>query len=69
MREFLNRQGFIGVGGGRFFINGVDTRTEGVDLVLNYPLETAAAGRFDFTLAANFNSTDVRKCRRCGPPA
>jgi iron complex outermembrane receptor protein len=39
----------------------VDTRTEGVDFVLNYPLETAAAGRFDVTLAANFNSTDVTK--------
>jgi len=59
--QFLATQGFPGLGGGRFFINGVDTRTEGVDLVLNYPFETAAAGRFDFTLAANFNSTDVTK--------
>jgi iron complex outermembrane receptor protein len=59
--DFLNRQGFIGLGGGRFFINGVDTRTEGVDVVVNYPLETALAGRFDFTLAVNFNSTDVTK--------
>jgi iron complex outermembrane receptor protein len=67
VREFLNRQGFIGVGGGRFFINGVDTRTEGVDVVLNYPFETAAAGRFDFTLAANFNSTDVEKVPEVRP--
>ena len=61
IRQFLTNQGFIGVGGARFFINGVNTRTEGVDFVLNYPLETAAAGRFDFTVAANFNSTDVTK--------
>ena len=61
VRQFLSDQGFVGVGGARFFINGVDTRTEGVDFVLNYPLETAAAGRFDVTLAANFNSTDVTK--------
>jgi iron complex outermembrane receptor protein len=61
IRQFLSDQGFVGVGGARFFINGVDTRTEGVDFVLNYPLETAAAGRFDVTLAANFNSTDVTK--------
>jgi iron complex outermembrane receptor protein len=61
VRTFLNGLGFIGSGGGRFFINGVDTRTDGVDFVLSYPLETAAAGRFDFTLAANFNSTDVTK--------
>ena len=59
--DFLRRQGFVGLGGGRFFINGVDTRTEGVDIVINYPLDTGVAGRFDFTLAANFNSTDVTK--------
>jgi iron complex outermembrane recepter protein len=61
IRQFLSDHGFVGVGGARFFINGVDTRTEGVDFVLSYPLETAAAGRFDFTVAANFNSTDVTK--------
>jgi iron complex outermembrane receptor protein len=46
------------VGGGRFFINGVDTRTKGVDLVVNWPLESGA-GRFDFTFTANYNKTDV----------
>lgn len=61
VRAFLSSQGFIGAGGGRFFINGVDTTTEGVDVVLNYPLSTDAAGRFDFTLTANFNSTDVTR--------
>jgi iron complex outermembrane recepter protein len=66
--QFLATQGFPGLGGGRFFINGVDTRTEGVDLVLNYPFETAAAGHFDFTLAANFNSTDVTKVPRPRAP-
>ena len=67
VRDFLNSLGFTGVGGGRFFINGVDTTTEGVDIVANYPLETAAAGRFDFTLAANFNSTDVTKVPEVQP--
>ena len=61
VRDYLTSLGFIGVGGGRFFINGVDTETEGVDVVVNYPLSTAAAGRFDFTLTANFNSTDVTR--------
>ncbi|HEU4654885.1 MAG TPA: TonB-dependent receptor [Steroidobacteraceae bacterium] len=60
VRAYLTTQGFIGVGGGRFFINGVDTRTEGVDLVMNYPLDTTAAGRFDFTVTANWNNTDVK---------
>ncbi|HEY4367670.1 MAG TPA: TonB-dependent receptor [Steroidobacteraceae bacterium] len=61
VRAYLTSLGFIGVGGGRFFINGVDTTTEGVDVVMNYPLHAAAAGRFDLTFTANFNSTDVTK--------
>lgn len=60
VRNYLTSLGFIGVGGGRFFINGVDTETEGVDLVLNYPLSTGA-GRFDFTLTGNWNSTEVTR--------
>jgi iron complex outermembrane recepter protein len=58
VRTFLTDQGFIGVGGGRFFINGVDTQTQGVDVVVNWPLETGA-GRFDFTFTANYNETEV----------
>jgi iron complex outermembrane receptor protein len=58
VRDFLTLQGFIGVGGGRFFINGVDTQTRGVDLVVNWPVESSA-GRFDFTFTANYNETDV----------
>jgi iron complex outermembrane recepter protein len=61
VRAYLTSQGFIGAGGGRFFINGVDTKTEGVDVVLNWPFGATAAGRFDFTLTANFNSTDVER--------
>lgn len=61
VRTYIASQGFIGVGGGRFFINGVDTTTDGVDIVMNWPLNAGAAGRFDTTLAANFNSTEVTK--------
>ena len=61
VRDFLQAQGFIGVGGGRFFLNGVDTETQGVDVVLHWPVESENMGRFDFTLAANFNQTDVTK--------
>ena len=59
--NYLTSLGFVGIGGGRFFINGVDTETEGVDIVLSYPLSTDSMGRFDFTLPANYNSTDVTK--------
>ncbi|MGB5101963.1 MAG: TonB-dependent receptor [Steroidobacteraceae bacterium] len=61
VRAYLEDLGFIGSGGGRFFINGVDTETEGVDVVVNWPLATDRAGNWDFTLVANFNSTDVTK--------
>ena len=43
----------------RFFINGLKTRTRGVDVVANYKARTDALGAFDFTVAANFNDVDV----------
>jgi len=61
VRNYIVSQGFTGVGGGRFFINGVDTKTEGVDIVASMPWNAGAAGRFDLTLAGNFNRTDVTK--------
>ncbi len=61
VRDYLTAQGFVGIGGGRFFINGVDTTTKGVDIVMHYPLPFDTFGRLDFTLTANFNHTDVTK--------
>jgi iron complex outermembrane receptor protein len=61
VRNFLTSQGFVGIGGGRFFINGVDTVTKGVDVVFNYPVVTESIGRFDITATANFNETTVTK--------
>lgn len=48
-----------GVSAARFFLNGLDSTTTGIDVVGRYRLPTDAAGRFDFTLAANFNETEV----------
>ncbi|GAB2928421.1 TonB-dependent receptor plug domain-containing protein [Rheinheimera gaetbuli] len=59
--QYLAQQGFIGVAGGRFFINGVDTETKGVDLVVNWSLPTHAAGDFDLTFVANYNETKVTR--------
>ncbi len=61
VRDFLQNQGFIGVGGGRFFINGVDTETQGVDVVANYNMPATDFGKFGFTFGANFSSTDVTR--------
>ena len=61
VRNFLTSQGFIGVGGGRFFINGVDTTTKGIDVVASLPVKTDGYGKLDFTLAGNYTKTDVTK--------
>jgi len=65
VRAYLESLGFVGVGGGRFFINGVDTETRGLDVVVNWPWETAG-GRFDFTLVANWNDTEVTRVPSTG---
>jgi iron complex outermembrane receptor protein len=59
--NYIKSQGFAGVGGGRFFINGVDTKNEGIDVVVNWPFNAGEAGKFDFTLAGNVNRTEVTK--------
>jgi iron complex outermembrane receptor protein len=69
VRAYLQSLGFIGVGGGRFFINGVDTRTTGVDAVMNLPFTTDSAGRFDVTLTGNYNRTNVVKVPQTAPLA
>jgi iron complex outermembrane receptor protein len=61
VRAFLATQGFGASGGGRFFINGVDTKTKGVDAAVTYPLDLATAGTIGLTLAGNYNKTDVTK--------
>jgi iron complex outermembrane receptor protein len=47
------------VGAARFFINGVDTKTKGVDLVVRYSLPLA--GKLDLTASGNYNETDITK--------
>lgn len=59
VRQYLSAQGFVGIGGGRFFINGVDTETKGVDIVVNWSMPTDKLGLFDFTLVGNYNKTKV----------
>lgn len=49
-----------GASAARFFINGVDTETTGLDVVARYRVESEV-GRLDFTLAGNVNEFDVTK--------
>ena len=47
--------------GVRFFINGVDTTTRGIDLVASYRIPTDTIGSFTVTATGNINSTDVTR--------
>ncbi len=55
---FLQQQGFVGVGGARYFTNAVDTRTSGVDVVAGYGFPIGAA--FNLRLTAGFNKSKNR---------
>ncbi|GGO95242.1 TonB-dependent receptor plug domain-containing protein [Stakelama pacifica] len=59
-RDIYNSLISQGVQRARFFLNGVKQRARGVDVVANYRLDTDNAGRFNFTLAGNYNDIDVR---------
>ena len=51
----------LGVQAARFFLNGVDTTTKGVDVVGRYRLNTVDYGDWDFTVAANVNDVEVTR--------
>ncbi|MBI1340546.1 TonB-dependent receptor [bacterium] len=57
--NLLTAAGITNATGGRFFINGVDTETQGVDIVASFDLNDTAVGDFGFILGANFNDTRV----------
>ena len=55
---------FVGVS---LFANGVDTKTQGVDLTLSYASDFGEMGHVDWSLAANYNKTTLSK--QAPPPA
>ncbi|WP_454760191.1 TonB-dependent receptor plug domain-containing protein [Caulobacter segnis] len=48
-----------GASAARYFTNGVDTKTKGVDVVARYRIVDEQAGTFDLTAAANVNDFNV----------
>ena len=44
----------------KFFINAVNTITDGLDFIANYRNISFGQGNLDFTLAANFNKTKIK---------
>ncbi|MFY8194918.1 MAG: TonB-dependent receptor domain-containing protein, partial [Novosphingobium sp.] len=59
VKAILDSNGFNSVGAARFFINGLNTRTEGVDAVLNWRLPIEGIGRWNFTAAYNYNKQKI----------
>ncbi|MCE7796389.1 TonB-dependent receptor [Sphingobium sufflavum] len=49
----------FGVGGARFFVNGIRSTAKGIDVVAHYRLRTDNAGQFDLTAAGNYNEVDI----------
>ena len=59
--QILNAAGFPTVNAARFFVNGVDTRTRGLDLVATYRMPDVFSGRLNLTAGLNLNKTKIRK--------
>lgn len=70
VKAVLDANGFNSVGAARFFINGLDTTTHGVDIVATYRLGLGELGRWNLTAAYNYNKTKIdRRINDLGPLA
>ncbi|HZF43640.1 MAG TPA: TonB-dependent receptor [Sphingomonadaceae bacterium] len=59
--RILNAAGFPTTNTARFFINGVDTRTRGLDAVGTYRLPLGSAGTLGLVAGFNYNKTTIRE--------
>ena len=59
VKAVLDANGFNSVGAARFFINGLDTTTHGLDVVGTYRLGLAELGSWNLTAAYNYNKTKI----------
>ena len=66
----LNAQGFTSVGAARFFINGLDTVTQGLDAVATYRFGLGGLGNWSLSAAYNYNDNKIdRRLNDLGPLA
>ena len=61
VQAILVSQGLPGLDGARFFINGVDTLTQGADIVSSYRLPLQRLGDVRFTAAFSDNQTRITR--------
>jgi iron complex outermembrane receptor protein len=70
VKAILDANGFASVGAARFFINGLDTTTRGVDVVAAYNMRLGDLGRWTLTAAYNYNKTKIdERLNALGPLA
>ena len=55
----LTGAGITNITSARFFVNGIDTRTEGLDIVGTYRLPEMGIGRLQLTAGYNYNNTTI----------
>jgi iron complex outermembrane receptor protein len=66
----LASSGFPQVAAARFFINGLDTTTRGIDVVGTYRFNAGDFGKWSLTAAYNYNKTKIdRRLNELGPLA
>lgn len=61
VKAILDANGFASVGAARFFINGLDTTTHGIDLVGTYRFGNPSTGNWNLSAAYNVNKTKIDK--------
>jgi iron complex outermembrane receptor protein len=59
--QILNNAGFRTVSAARFFVNGLDSRTRGIDAVATYRFDLGEWGRVSATAGFNYNKTTIRR--------
>ncbi|MFN7159806.1 MAG: TonB-dependent receptor domain-containing protein, partial [Erythrobacter cryptus] len=64
--QILNDAGFTNISAARFFINGIDTRTRGIDAIATYSLPVGSEGKLNLT--AGYNWTDNKITGRNAVP-
>lgn len=70
VKAVLDANGFQSVGAARFFINGLDTKTKGLDAVASYRIPEGKFGSWTLTAAYNKNETSIkRRINALGPLA
>jgi iron complex outermembrane receptor protein len=70
VKKVLDANGFQSIDAARFFINGLDTTTRGLDAVASYRAVLPSLGTWTLTAAYNYNKTRIdRRLNELGPLA